>query len=364
MRAFTVVLVCLSVHLALAAEPTATLSLSAEQQRQMGVVTQAPGELKASGEHVLPAQVVIDPRQLEVLAAPLAGIVTRVGALSGETVKKGQLLGELRGAQLLELQRDFLAARAQAETAAESLRRDEALFADGIIPQSRLSQTRLTEKQAAGQLAEKRQSLRLSGLGEPGQGGANFNGVVALRAPFDGVVLESAIQPGQRVDANALLFKLGRLSPLGLEMQAAPSIAASVRVGDKIVVANCATPGRVTAVAPSLSGASQSVLIRGEVAKPAGCVQPYQQLQVRVQSAAGNVPSGWVIPREALVRHQGQSWVFVAESKGYRAVPARLVEEYEQTLRIEADLPAQGALVVKGATALKAVWLGLGGGAN
>lgn len=362
MRALLFLLASVGSAMALAAEPTAVLSLSADQQRQMGVTTQSLGDLKASGEHVLPAQVVIDPRQLEVLAAPLAGIVTRVGTLSGETVKKGQLLGELRGAQLLELQRDFLSARAQAETAAESLRRDESLFADGIIPQSRLSQTRLLQKQAAGQLAEKRQSLRLSGLGEPGQGGVNFNGIVALRAPFDGVVLESAIQPGQRVDANALLFKLGRLSPLGLELQAAPSVAASVRVGDRIVVANCVNAGRVTAVAPSLSGASQSVLIRGELAKPAGCVQPYQQLQVRVQSAAGNVPSGWVIPREALVRHQGQTWVFVVEGKGYRPVVVKLVEEYEQTLRIEAELPTQSALVVKGATALKAVWLGLGQG--
>ncbi len=362
MRALIFLLASVGSAMVLAAEPAAVLNLSADQQRQMGVKTRTLSDLKASGEYPLPAQVVIDPRQLEVLAAPLAGIVTRVGALSGETVKKGQLLGELRGAQLLELQRDFLAARAQAETAAESLRREEALFTDGIIPQSRLSQTRLTEKQAAGQLAEKRQSLRLSGLGEPGQGAANFNGIVALRAPFDGVVLESAIQPGQRVDANALLFKLGRLSPLGLELQAAPSIAASVRVGDRIVVANCANPGRVTAVAPSLSGASQSVLIRGELAKPAGCVQPYQQLQVRVQSTASNAPTGWVVPREALVRHQGQTWVFVVEGKGYRPVAVRLVEEYEQTLRVDAELPAQSALVVKGATALKAVWLGVGQG--
>lgn len=362
MRALIFLLASVGSAMVLAAEPTAVLNLSADQQRQMGVQNRALSDLKASGEYPLPAQVVIDPRQLEVLAAPLAGIVTRVGALSGETVKKGQLLGELRGAQLLELQRDFLAARAQAETAAESLRRDEALFTDGIIPQSRLSQTRLMEKQAAGQLAEKRQSLRLAGLGEPGQGAANFNGIVALRAPFDGVVLESAIQPGQRVDANALLFKLGRLSPLGLELQAAPSIAASVRVGDRIVVANCANPGRVTAVAPSLSGASQSVLIRGELAKPAGCVQPYQQLQVRVQSTASNAPTGWVVPREALVRHQGQTWVFVVEGKGYRPVAVKLVEEYEQTLRIDAELPVQSALAVKGATALKAVWLGVGQG--
>lgn len=348
-----------------ATEPSGALTLSAEQQRQMGVATRQLSEMKANGEHVLPAQVVIDPRQLEVLAAPLAGIVTRVGALSGETVKKGQVLGELRGAQLLELQRDFLAARAQAETAAESLRRDEALLGDGIIPQSRLSQTRLQHSQAVAQLAEKRQSLRLAGLGEPGQGAANFNGSVTLRAPFDGVVLESAIQPGQRVDSNALLFKLGRLAPLGLEMQAPPAVAAGMRKGDVITIAGCANQGRVTVVAPSLTGISQSVLVRGELAKPAGCVQPYQQLQARVQSSADTAtPHGWVIPREAVVRHQGQTWVFVADGKGYRPVAVKLAEEYEQALSIETDLPPRSALVVKGAMALKALWLGLGGGSN
>lgn len=349
----------------LAASELPLLMLSADQQRQMGVATRMLGELKPAADLALPAQVVIDPRQLGVIAAPLAGIVTRVGALTGETVDKGQVLGELRGESFLGLQRDFLAARAAAETAAESLRRDESLFAEGIIPQSRLSQTRLAHAQAATLLAEKRQSLKLAGLGEPGRDAASLNGVVILRAPFDGMVLESAIQPGQRVDGNALLFKLGRLSPLGLEMQAPPQLATGIRKGDAIMVPGCAMPGRVTAVASSLSGASQSVLVRGELAKPAGCVHPYQQLEVRVRNSAGTASAtGWVIPREALVRHENQTWVFVAEGKGYRPVPVKLTQEYEQALRIEATLPTQSAVVVKGASALKAVWLGLGSGAN
>lgn len=337
------------------------LELKPEQLAQAGIKTVAAGSLEASGEHLLPAQVVIDPRHLEILAAPLSGIVTRVAVVSGETVKKGQLLGQLRGAQLLELQRDYLAARAQAETADEARRRDEALFNDGIIPRSRLAQTLAAQRQAAAGLAEKRQSLHLAGLGEPGEAAAGFNGLVTLRAPFDGVVLEAPLQPGQRVESNALLFKLGKLSPLSLEIQAGAAIAGELRPGDAIAIDGCASGGRVTVVAESLSSASQSVMVRGELARPAGCVRPYQQLQLRVKAAAANSRRGWVIPREALVRHQGQDWVFVQVAQGYRPEPVKLIGEYEQTLRVEGRLDAATPLVVKGASALKAHWLGLGG---
>ena len=338
------------------------LSLKPEQAARAGLQTRPLAELKDGGEYLLPAQVVIDPRRLEILAAPLAGIVTRIAVLSGEYVKKGQLLGQLRGAQLLELQRDFLAARAQAETADEARRRDEALFNDGIIPRSRLSQTLSIQRQAAAALAEKKQSLSLAGLGDPGDNSSGVTGLVSLRAPFDGVVLESPVQPGQRVESNTLLFKLGALDSLALEMQAGPTLAGSIHPGDAIVLDGCPRAGKVTVVAPSLTGASQSILVRGELVNPAGCVRPFQQLQVRVRPGRKAKQSGWIIPREALVRQEGQTWVFVAVDKGFQPHPVTLVEEFEHGLRIEGDLAAKTEIVVKGVSALKAVWLGLGSG--
>ena len=78
-----------------------------DQVNRAGVVASTLADMKAGGADRLPAQVVVPPSQIEVMAAPLPALVGAVSVAYGETVKKGQLLARLRGAQLLELQRDF-----------------------------------------------------------------------------------------------------------------------------------------------------------------------------------------------------------------------------------------------------------------
>jgi len=337
------------------------INLTAEQAK---AVERAPlASLASSGERRLPAQAMVPTPQMEVVAAPLAGVVTAVKVAYGERVKRGQVLARIQGPQLLELQREYSAARAQAEVAAESRRRDESLFADGIISQSRLSVTRAGDRQAEAALAEKRAALRLAGMPAPAADGAGFSGSAEVRAAFDGVVLEAPAQPGQRVDATAVLFKLGRLSPLWLDIQATPAQAAGLAVGDAVRVAGCATPGRLTLVAPHLDATTQALLLRAEMPNADACLKPFQFAQAMVAPARLATGSLWRVPNGALTRHQGQAWLFVETPAGFRPVAVKVLDETERSTLVGADpaaLDGQARIAVRGIAALKAAWLGLG----
>lgn len=332
------------------------VKLSPEQAKSLAIATQPLAGFASGGERRLPAQAVVPPKQVEVLAAPLSGLVVAVGAAYGETVKKGQPLARLQSADALALQREYLQARSQAKLAADNLKRDRALFDEGIIAGGRLAATESTERQAAAQVMEKRQAMKLAGLGE---GSADaLAGTVVMGAPFDGVILEASAQAGQRVDANAPLFRLGRLQSLWLEIQATPAQAAGLAPGDKVSVPGCAVKGRLILVAPALSAASQSILLRAEMPQPGDCLKPFQYTQVEVAPARAG--TGWRVPNSALTRHQGQSWLFAATADGYRAVAVRLLDETEKTSLVAVNLPADTKIVVRGVAALKASWLGLG----
>ncbi|GAB1394564.1 efflux RND transporter periplasmic adaptor subunit [Rhodocyclaceae bacterium] len=339
----------------------AEIQMLPEQITRMGIVVQAAGKAVGGGGMRLPAQVTIPPVQIEVVAAPLPAMVANVRVAYGDTVKKGQVLARLQGASFLEAQREYSHAQAQANLATESRQRDEALFADGIIAQSRLSATIAAERQATALAAEKRQSLRLAGMAEPSSVAAPAGGA-ELRAPFDGVVLETAAQPGLRVDALTPLFKLGRLAPLWLEIQASAAQAAGVAPGDTVVVPGCTAPAKVVLVAPQMQMASQSLLIRAELAKPAGCVKPFQFVQAQVMPSKGLLTDVWRLPTTALVRHQDRVWVFVAADGGFQPVPVKILDESADATSIAADLPTTARVAVKGVAAIKAVWLGLGAG--
>ncbi len=338
------------------------IRLAPEQSARAGIVTAPLAEMKAGGAIRLPAQVVVPPSQIEVIAAPLPALVGAVRVAYGDTVKKGQPLVRLQGAQLVELQRDFATAQGQARLAAENLRRDESLYADGIIAQGRLSASRAAEQQVALLLAERHQALRLAGVAKPGTGPATLSGNMEIRAPFDGVVLDATAHPGSRVDAMTPLFKLGRLTPLWLEIQASPAQAAGIASGDAVSIPGCAQAGRVMLVAPHLQAASQSVLIRAELRKPDGCIRPFQYVQAEIASARPLADRTWRVPAAALVRHQGQAWVFVEVPGGFRPVALKVLDEMPDATLVAADFPAGARLAVKGVSTLKASWLGLGGG--
>jgi len=336
------------------------IRITPEQASRSGIITVALGEMKVAGGIRLPAQVVVPPGQIEVISAPLPAMVAAVRVAHGETVKRGQPLVRLEGAALLELQRDAAGARAQAELTTENRRRDESLFADGIISQGRLSATRVAERQAALLLAEKRQTLRLAGLPDAG---AALASSTEIRASFDGVVLEAAAQPGQRVDAMTPLVKLGRIAPLWLEIQATPAQAAGLAVGDEVSVPGCPASGRLTVIAHHVDAHDQSLRLRAELPPRAGCLRPNQYVQVDVKPAqVVGGRSWWQVPAGALTRNQARSWVFVEVPGGFRPVPVEVLDETAQSVRVSAALDAGARIAVKGVAAIKGAWLGLGSG--
>lgn len=345
----------------LAAAADELVPVTPAQAGRIGIVTASLTEMKAIGDVRLPAQVVVPPAQIEVIAAPLPAMVAAVRVAHGESVKKGQVLARLQGAPLIELQREFAQARVQAELAAESLRRDESLFADGIISQGRLSVTRTTERQAALMLAEKRQSLRLAGLPEPSAGGALVSGA-EIRAPFDGVVLEAAAEPGQRVDAMTPLFKLGRIAPLWLEIQATPAQAAGITSGDAVSIPGCPSGGRITVVTPHVDAHDQSLRLRAELPFRVPCVRPNQFVQVDVKPKDAPTSYAWRVPVSAVTRHLSRTWIFVAVPEGFQPVAVQVLEETAQSVRIAAPVDPSAKIVVKGLASIKGAWLGLGAG--
>lgn len=344
------------------AAPADLVRITAEQAQNAGVATAPLAGMQAEGGLRLPGQVVVPPAQIEVIAAPLPAMVAAVKAATGEAVRRGQLLARLQGAPLVELQRDYAAMQAQAQLAADNLRRDESLFAEGIIAQGRLAATRAAQRQAELLLAEKRQALRLAGVPEPGQGTGALSGSVDIRAPFDGVLLDAPVQPGQRVDPMTPLFKLGRLSPLWIELQVSHEQAAAIAPGDAVAVPGCARPARVTLVMPQMQAASQSHWVRAELAQPDGCVAPFQYVRVVLATTRAPRTATWSVPPAALVRHQGGAWLFLATAGGFRPVAAQVREETAEAVRIAGEFPADARIAVQGVSTLKAIWLGLGAG--
>ncbi len=338
-----------------AADDPAFVAVSASQSQALGIATRrvvGGGHAAAAG---LPATVGIPNSQVRVIAAPLAGVIESLETAPGLTVRKGQLLARLSSPQALELQRDRVQADAQAALARQTLARDEQLFREGLIAESRLQASRAGAAQSAAQAAERRQVLALA----QHSGGQTLS----LVAPIAGSVLEQHVSVGQRVEQSAPLYRIARLDPLSVDIQAPLAVAAQARVGTPLRIPATGASGELIAVGRAVDPATQSVLLRGLVSRGADSLRPGQATAVDLDTGSGAATSAVQVPAAAILRQNDKLWVFVVasdgKSSGYRATPVSIAGRLGEATLVS-GLPADATVVTAGVAALKASWLGIG----
>jgi RND family efflux transporter MFP subunit len=339
------------------------VKITPQQAKALGIQT-TPLTAGAAGTHGLPGQVVVPNNQLRIVSAPLAGLVQSTLAAVNQTVKKGEPLVRLQSPALIEAQREFLQASVQGQLARATATRDESLFKEGIIAESRYLAAKGNYAQAAAAASERRQALRLYGMSDGAinrlQAGQALSDTVELVSPIDGVVLEQTAVAGQRAEASAPLYKIGKLSPLWLEIQAPVSVAAGLHEGGAVKIPAYSATGKVVSVGRSVAPGSQTVMVRAEVTEGAQNLRVGQFVEAQVTGAATGAKE-WRIPNAALVRSQGKAYVFVQIPGGFRATAVTVVSETADGAVIKGALQGNEQIAIAGLAGLKGSWMGLGG---
>lgn len=338
------------------------ISINPTQRAALRIAT-APITAHAGAIGVgMPATVIVPPGQEHIVAAPVAGLITAVQASPGDTVRAGQALAVLRSEAIVAGQREVAQTASQLQLAETVAERDAALFKEGIIPESRLQAAHAARAQARAAMAERRAWLRLIGLSakdiQAVERGERLVDSVTLTAPIAGVVLERSAVPGARVEAAVPLFRVARLDPLWLEIQAPAEVAALAKRGQKVVVPGRRAEGTLTAVGRSV-GAAQTVTLRAEIRDPQGELRLNQNVEARIEGLAG--AKQWRVSARAIVRHQGQSYVFVERPGGFEPEPVKVLSQQAQSAALDGAFAGDEQVVVEGVSALKAAWQGMGG---
>jgi RND family efflux transporter MFP subunit len=341
------------------------IALSEIQINKLGIST-APLPPKQQGElSGMPAQVVIPSNQLFTVSTPLAAMVEQTLVGVGDSVIKGQVIATLQSPALAEAQRGLLQAHTQSQLAKDNLLRDEQLWKDGIISESRLRATQSQNREANAAMSERKQALRLSGMSESAiehlQTNNNLSSVLSITSPIAGVILEKTANSGQRLDAATPLFKVAKLEPLALEIQVPLSSARNLKVGATVVIPAFDAKGKLTAVGRSLSGGNQTILVRALIHVGVSNLRPGQFVEATISTPSGTAAQ-WNIPNSALVRLDNKAIIFLKTPTGFRTEAVTVLSEGAQTSVISAPLKGDEQIAVQGISALKSSAMGIGGG--
>ncbi|CAB3786213.1 Nickel and cobalt resistance protein CnrB [Paraburkholderia ultramafica] len=357
----SIAIACLCLTLpSYAAEQTAEFAVSPSQMQGLGITV-----LKLSDPGVVPAiaapaRAVLSPNRDMVVSAPLDGVVDRLLVNPHDVVKAGQPLMQLASPAYSDLQLRLMDASSKARLARQTLDREAKLFAEGIIPERRVQEAQAGDSAASAALRQIEAELRLAGADPSGArrsaAAGKIDAVLIVRARSNGLVVSLDAKPGQRVRQADLLARIADLSEMWLEIQVPTNT--DVARGTALTV----TGKDVRAVAEStgrMVSDSQTTTLRARVTAGADKLLPGEVLQVNIPAPT---PEGWTLPLPSVTRQDDRAYVFVRSSKGFVATPINVLSSAGQSVRVQGNLKRGQEVAVSSVIALKAAWLGKGGG--
>lgn len=252
------------------------------------------------------------------VTADTQGKVINVMIERNQRVKLGQPLVQLdtRSAALgaREAAANLAAARAQKQLADQECERTRSLFDKGAITKSeydrQMAQCTAAQEQVAAVQARTQMMAKSVADG-------------LVRAPFDGVISEKFVSPGEWVAPGKPLFTLVDDDPLKVELSISEVAVPLVKKDQRVELMTVAHPGkRIGATITRLGaeiGRTRSLIVEAVVDKDSGLV-PGMFVEAHIKVGEVTRP---VLPQEAVVR-RGKTWRAFVIKKG--EVEERIVQ--------------------------------------
>ncbi|HIG65053.1 MAG TPA: efflux RND transporter periplasmic adaptor subunit [Methyloprofundus sp.] len=310
-----------------------------------------------------PAIVSIPPENEYIVSTTQAGLINEIKASIGDQVQKGQVLATINSPELLTLQLHHLKSVNDLKLARADYARDKKLYKEGVIADRRWLQTKANYHVFVSHLNETRQLLQISGVTEADikalEKNQQLSSQLKIFAPISGVVLERLVTIGEKAEALAPLFRVANFDKLWLDISIPQQRIEFVQLGDKVQVSNSDVTARIFLLGQHVDPANQTVLVRAEVKTAKDSIRPGQTVAVKIIQNKATLM--FQVPNSALAKYAGDTYLFLRTATGFTAKPVQIVGRKKQQTIIAGDLQENDEIAIRGAVALKANFLGLGG---
>jgi RND family efflux transporter MFP subunit len=227
-----------------------------------------------------PLACLIEPQRVAEIGSPVIGVVESLLVERGDRVAKGQVIAVLRAdveraavgvaQSRADAEAEEQAASAGAAHARQRLARAKDLHGQNFISDNALDQAKVESDLADRKLAQMREQRRIS-VRERELASTQL-AQRTIRSPFDGVVAERYVSPGERVETKPLL-RIAQIDPLKVLVVVPATLYGRVAVGSSLAVTPQlpnATPlqGRVTLVDTLIDAPSNTFRIQLELPNP------------------------------------------------------------------------------------------------
>jgi cobalt-zinc-cadmium efflux system membrane fusion protein len=349
------------------------ITLSVQSIAEIGLSLSSAELKQITGELVAPAKLLPNQDLEAQVGSFVQGRVDTVFVNLGDHVQKGQELMHIEGLEIGEIK-----AKAQLNAAEATLKRQKTLLEEKVGSQKALIEAQAEYEKALAELNAEDRKIHSIGLthddvvkfveDSPSGNHSHVGGILPIKAPIDGLIVERNVVIGQLIDATTNAFKIVNASMLWADGQLYEKDAPSLVDKPAITVTVSAYPneqfkGRVIYVGETVDEQTRTVKIRAVVPnqnrklKPEMFAEMHIPINVSVQ--------GVIVPGESVVKDKTENYVFVATSDStFEKRNVVLGREEGELVEIKQGVQPGERIVTKGTFFLKSELMKeyLGGG--
>jgi RND family efflux transporter MFP subunit len=278
----------------------------------------------------------------------VAGLVTNLSKEEGDTVKAGDVLGEIDASQSRAALNQALASVASLQRklaqSTRDLARVQALADSGFA-------TRATRE--AAQLVVDRDREELARLSAAAQEARSRLEDFVIRAPISGQIVLRPIDPGQVVDLRTQIFQLVSRTEPEVETDIDETVAGALRVGMNARLSPAGTNGRtfegkVKYVADRIEPTTGGRTIRLSFNAAPTDLPP--GLSVDINVSVDTTPNALAIPRAAIAEPDTAPYVVVIQDHQAVRKPVTFIDWPAERVIITSGIAAGDRIAVAPAT--------------
>jgi cobalt-zinc-cadmium efflux system membrane fusion protein len=285
-----------------------------EQMSHVQVVTIAPGKMTRTLR--LTGAVAYNAFATTPVITQVGGPVSRILAVPGQFVKRGQPLLEVTSPDYSQLLAVYLKARDVLRVASKNWDRAQDLYQHHAIAERDLLQAESDRNQAQADMNAAEQSMKILGIPKPEDlEKSPSSAEVRLLAPISGQVVERLVAPGQVLQAGATqAFTISDMSTVWVLANVYQADLADVKMGDPVDVTTDAYPdvfhGKISFISPALDPTTRTLQARIVVDNKGEKLK--KDMYCTVSVTAGQIQNAVAVPDSAILRDdENEPFVYV-----------------------------------------------------
>jgi membrane fusion protein, heavy metal efflux system len=258
----------------------------------------------------------VPPQNMVSISFPLGGYLKSTNLLSGMHVTKGQVIAVMEDQQYIQLQQDYLTAKARISFLEKEYNRQKELNESKATSDKVLEQTEADFRSQQILVGALSQKLQLIGVNTTNLQAGNISRTVNVTSPINGFVSKVNVNIGKYVNPTDVLFEIVNPADIHLALTVFEKDIPSLSINQKVVAYTNTDPSKKYACKIILIGqdigADRSVEVHCHFEKYDKQLIPGTFMNAEIETTRNEVMT---LPEDAVVFNGGRQYVFVAHDQ-------------------------------------------------